>query len=321
MGVISGMAAEDLSARIRGIIPAIPTPLTREYEPDLPALRNIVRHVLAGGVHGLWVLGTGGEFPALDENQRQAVITTVVEEARGRVPVVAGTGHACTDMALRAARIAADAGADALFAIPPFYYFYEEQEIVQHVRAIARETPLPAILYNNPFNTKLGLSIGAVSVLSREADFIAVKDSTLNFDSFQALLRVVPRDGTFKMLQGDEMSLAAGLLMGADGAVMALPNIAPQLCVNLYDAVQAGEVKRARELQNDAASLFEIFSLPGRSGDSAFLAGQKAALEVMGLCERHLSKPFAPLRDEELEPIRGILERHDLLPASRHARV
>ena len=301
---------------MHGIIPAVPTPFSADEEVDVPALRRIVRFLIDGGVHGLWVLGTGGEFAALDDGQKRCVIATVVEETAGRIPVLAGTGASGTALALRMARLAAECGADVLFAIPPYYYFYEDREVLAHMRAVRDATELPVILYHNPFNTKMRLPLETVVALCGEARMIGIKDSSLNFDDFQALLRAVPRDGSFQVLQGDEMSLAAGLLLGADGAVLALPTVAPRLCADLYQAAHAGDMQRSLALQAEAADLFRVFQVPGRSGDSAFVAGQKGALELLGLCSRSVSRPFLPLTDAELETVAQILSRHRLLPSA-----
>jgi dihydrodipicolinate synthase/N-acetylneuraminate lyase len=310
------MISPELLSRIRGIVPAVPTPFADDGELDIPALRRIVRFLLEGGVHGLWVLGTGGEFTALEDEQKRRVITTVVQEAAGRVPVLVGTGQGGTKLATRAAVLAAECGADVLFAIPPYYYFYEDREVLAHIKEIRDATSLPVILYNNPLNTKIALPISTVQTLCREEGVVGIKDSSPNFDYFQTLLRIVPRDGSFKVLQGNEMSLAAGLLLGADGAVLALPTLAPRVCVQLYDCACTGDIHKARALQAIAADLLNVFSLPGRTGDSAFLAGQKAALEILGLCSRNVSAPFRRFTDDEMEPVRQILERHNLLSPS-----
>lgn len=310
------MASAEVVSRIHGIFPAVPTPFTEREEIDVTALCRVVRFLVEGGVHGLWVLGTGGEFAVLSDEQKRCVISTVVQEAGGRVPVLAGTGHGGTALAIRVAVLAAECGADALFVIPPYYYFYGDCEVLAHIRAVRDATPLPIILYHNPFNTKIQLPLASVQALCREERIIGIKDSSLNFDLLQALLRTVPRGGSFKVLTGNEMSLAASLLLGADGAVMALPTLAPRLCVKLYDAARAGDVNKAIALQAEAADLFSVFSQPGRSGDSAFVAGQKAALELLGLCSRSVSRPFLPFTDEEMDPVRRILDRHHLLSAA-----
>lgn len=313
-GYAHGVAHAHPAGMTVGVIAAVPTPFMGDERVDIAALRRIVRFLVEGGVQGLWALGTGGEFAALDDAQKRCVISTIVDEADARVPVVAGTGASGTVLAIRSARLAAECGADVLFAIPPYYYFHEEREILAHVRAVRDATSLPVIVYHNPFNTKVRLPVAAVEILCREERVVAIKDSSLDFDYLQALLRVVPRDGTFGVLQGNEMSFAAGLLCGADGAVLALPNIAPRLCVDLYQAACSGDIERAMALQARAADLFSVFTLPGRTSDSAFLAGQKAALELLGLCSRTVSRPFTSPTDEEMFTIRGILSRHHLLP-------
>jgi 4-hydroxy-tetrahydrodipicolinate synthase len=305
---------------MNGIFAAVPTPLDDRDHVDAPALRRVVRHLLSGGINGLWVLGSGGEFAALRDQDRREAISTVVEEAGGRVPVIAGTGASGSALACAAAIDAVECCADAVFAIAPYFYACNDAELLTHFRTIADASGLPVILYNNPHNTRVNLSLDLVGALAGDPRFAGMKDSSTDWDYFGRLLRAVPRDGSFRVLQGDEMALASSLLMGADGGVLALPVLAPALCVRLYEAAVAGDVASARELQTTLIGLLRVYSGYGRSVDSAFLSGQKGALELLGLCSRRVSGPFRAADEGEMMNIAAILRRYRLLPGSDEKR-
>lgn len=312
--------SERASRPLRGILAAVPTALDERGQVDAPALRRIVRHLIAGGVHGLWALGSGGEFAALREADCTEALRIIVDEASGAVPVVAGTGAAGTVSACDAAQRAELAGADAVFVLQPYYYTCSEAEFIAHARAVAEASGLPVVLYNNPANTRARITTGVVGELSSDPRFIAIKDSSGDWDYFGKLLRVTPRDGSFQVLQGDEIALLSSLLMGADGGVLALPVLAPALCARLYEAATRGDVETARTLQDEVIDLLRVYRAVGRSGDSAFLAGQKAALELLGLCSLRVCAPFRAADQGEVSHIAAILRRHHLTPLPSEER-
>lgn len=310
------VSTSSLATRLKGIFAAVPTPLDERHRVDISALRRIVQHLLEGGVHGFWVLGAGGEFAALRDSDRQCVIAAVVEVVAGRRPVLAGTGAAGMLLACEAAEQAAHLGADGVFAMAPYFYACGDNELVAHFRAIADSSNLPVLLYNNPHNTPTGLSIDLCATLAGDSRFVGVKDSSTDWDHFTRLLRTVPRDGRFAVLQGDETALATGLEHGADGAVLALPVIAPRVCVELYDAAMRGDSAAARELQTAMIGLLPIYSATGRSADSAFLAGQKAALELLKLSSRRICPPYRSPDEAEMQYVASILRRYNLIGAT-----
>src|SRR5437763_3785743 len=136
--------------RIQGIIPPVITPMQANEDLDLPRLRSFIDHLIASGVHGIFVLGTNSEFYALDETEKQQVIATAVEHVRGRVPVFAGTGAETTREAVRLTRMAAREGVQGVSVITPYFVAPSQQEIFDHYRRIAENTALPVVLYNNP---------------------------------------------------------------------------------------------------------------------------------------------------------------------------
>src|SRR5947209_16317237 len=179
--------------QLRGIIPPVATPMQSNEDLDLPRLRWFLDHLIAEGVHGIFVLGTNSEFYALDEREKQEVIATAVAHVRGRVPVYAGTGAETTREAVRLTKMAEKEGADGVSVITPYFITPNQQEIYDHYRRIAEATSLPVILYNNP-STCGGLMIGVETGarLAEIPNILGVKDSSGDLQNTQEYLRVVP---------------------------------------------------------------------------------------------------------------------------------
>lgn len=303
------LAASDL----RGVFAALPTPIDDQSEIDFPALQRVVDYVCDGGVHGVWALGSGGEFACVETAGRERLLAGIVEAVAGRVPVIAGSAATTTGEACRFARDAYRLGASAVSVMAPYYYACSPDELERHFRTVRDATPLPAVLYNNPWNTRTPLPLDLVAKLASEKLFLGIKDSSCDFDCLLRFVQQTRAAGSFAVLQGNELALGPAFLMGADGAVVALPAIAPKLCVSLYEAARLHDLEAVRKLQQEVAGLFRLYLLNGRSGDSAFLAGQKAALEILGLCSRRTLASVAPATDSECDEIRMILAQHGLL--------
>lgn len=304
-----------MNAIVRGVVAAVPTALG-PTGVDENGVRRIAGHLIANAVDALWVLGSGGEFALLTPAQQLQVVNVVAEEARGRVPVIMGTGDSDTSRSCAAARQARDAGAQFVFAMAPFYYSCSSTELERHFQLIAEAADLPVILYNNPWNTRVSLPIELVAKLSRNACFNGIKDSSADWDYFIRLLNAVPRDASFSVLQGNELSFGPSVLMGADGGVNALSVIEPKLFRDLFEAATRRDVGAVRTLQATVAELFQIYVSPGRTPDSAFLCNQKIALELLGLCSRIIPEPFEAATEEEIERVQTILQTHGLLASA-----
>src|SRR4051794_34431899 len=216
--------------RIQGIIPPVITPMKDNEELDLPRLRWFIDHLIASGVHGIFVLGTNSEFYALDEKEKQQVIATAVEHVRGRVPVYAGTGAETTREAVRLTRMAEKEGVQGVSVITPYFIAPSQQEIFDHYRRIAEATALPVVLYNNPSTCGgVKIDVDTVARLAEVPNVLGIKDSSGDLQNTCEYLRVVPE--RFSVMQGRDTMIFHALLSGAKGAVPATGNIAPKLVV------------------------------------------------------------------------------------------
>ena len=288
-----------------GIIPPLATPLRADESVDEPALRRLVRHVLDGGVHGIFAAGSTGEFAALADAARARAVEIVIEETAGRVPVLVGIGDASTLRAQAWARHAEAAGADAVVAILPYYYATSTvPEVVAHFERLVESSGLPLILYNIPSRTKSALPLAAVEQLRKNDRIVGIKDSAEELNVFYRLLEM--RAPGFRVFQGSEMQCGASVLLGADGAVLGISNLAPRLAVRLYEAAAAGDLARTRELQAVVADLNKIYWLAGSSQAGSL----KYALSYVGICEPTVTAPLAPAGAEAQGHIRALVDRH-----------
>jgi 4-hydroxy-tetrahydrodipicolinate synthase len=298
------------SVKIEGVIPALLTPLTEDGRVDDQALGKLVRYVVERGVHGLWVLGSSGEFPALCPEERRQVVEVVVAAARNsprKVPVIVGLGENDVRRVIHYAEEASSIGADACSTILPFFFAVDAQEARNHFEGIAKSSPLPLILYDNPSATKVKLDAEAYRELAESRNIIGLKESSGDFVRFQNLL-VTLRPGTsWKFLQGDERLAGPSLLLGADGLVATLAGIAPTLFTRLYKSATDEDAKSVFELQKKVLLLGKLFELTGQATDGAFFAGVKAALQVLGIGGRTVTKPFRSLPENKMVEVEEIL--------------
>src|SRR5215469_16968733 len=200
--------------KIQGIIPPVATPMQANEDLDLPRLKWFIDHLIASGVHGIFVLGTNSEFYALDEREKQEVIATAVAHVNRRVPVFAGTGAETTREAVRLTRMAEREGVDGVSVITPYFINPTQQEIFDHYRRIAENTALPVVLYNNPATCGgVKIDVDTVARLAEISNILAIKDSSGDLQNTIEYLRVVP--DRFAVLQGRDTLIYPALMFGA----------------------------------------------------------------------------------------------------------
>jgi 4-hydroxy-tetrahydrodipicolinate synthase len=288
----------------KGILPALVTPFTdngKELSED--RLRNLVNRCIELGVSGVVPCGTTGEFVNLTVDEKKRLIDIVVDEVNGRVAVVAGTGASGTIQALEMTRYAKDAGADAALIVTPFYLKPTDRGIYEHFYTIATEVDLPVILYNIPQCTGVWLTWQMVEDLAEIPNIVGLKDSSGELKLILAVLEKV-RDKINVMCGYDEVVLPA-LAAGASGAILASANVIPDFWVDIYDSVQKGSLRKARELQFKIQKIARIIAKSGP-------VGTKEALNMMGIKVGPVRRPLSvggELTYEEREELRLDLEK------------
>lgn len=286
--------------RFAGIMPPLTTPLTEDGTLDEAGLRRFVEYVLAGGVHGVVVLGSSGEAALLHPDVRRRTVEVAVEAVNGRVPVVVGTGEPGTALAVETTRRAREAGADAAIVVPPYYYSLDQEAVKRHYRAV-REAGLPVLAYHIPSLTKVPIEVETLLALAEDGTLSGVKDSAGNFGYYQ---RVV--DGTralpgFAALQGSDAYLFAGMAYGGDGAISVVSQVIPKIMVALYDAARAGDWARARALHRRYQQVGPVIG-PG------WIPAIKGALSALGICGPFVAAPNLPWDHERLSAQRQRIE-------------
>lgn len=290
---------DDLS----GVIPPLATPLTDDHKIDVPNLRRLVNYVIDGGSSGVFVMGSTGEFPFFSREVRRSIIETVVDETNGRVPVLAGISDAGTELAIMNTKDAEEVGADAIVCTLPYYFATpQESAILEHFRSVAQSTKLPMAMYNIPSTVKTFIKVNVVVKLAEEGTAKSIKDSSTDFIHFQDLTYALRHMPKFRIFQGSEFQIGASVLMGAHGGVLGVANLAPRLCVQLYEAAARGDAAQTRELQRQVTALSQLFW----TGESV-VGSLKAALSIVGLCSPITSIPMPSASEGSIMKIRQIM--------------
>ena len=307
------------SARLTGVVPPLVTPLTPSYDVDTASLARLIQYQLAGGVNGVFVLGTSGEGTFLTDEQRQVVLETTVAEVAGQVPVLAGVIDTSTNRVAAHVSAALKAGVDALVATAPFYAATHRAEIERHfarLAALAGDTPLYAYDIPSRVGTKLPASV--VMALGEQGVIAGVKDSSGQETSLRELVlsRREKHLDDFAIMTGSEVTVDSALAFGVDGVVPGLGNVDPAGYVRLFKAAVGGDAAAARAEQDRLFRLFDIINVADRKrmgASSAALGAFKAGLHLLGVIDCPVTAyPCIPLNDTEIAALRPLLDRAGL---------
>jgi dihydrodipicolinate synthase/N-acetylneuraminate lyase len=300
----------------RGIIPPLVTPLKGRDTLDCAGLEKLIEHILAGGVHGLFVLGSTGEAPSLSARLQREMTERSVKLARGRAPVLVGITNTSFTDSVNLAHWAAECGADALVLAPPYYFPADQPELVEYIEHLLPELPLPLFLYNMPSLTKVSFDPDTVSKLIDQTGLAGLKDSSGSMIYFHRLRAAIKaRRPDFALFVGPEELLGESVLLGGSGGVCGGANVWPQLYVQLYQAAVAGDHARVAELHDTVMRISSRLYRIGRHS-SSYMKGVKCALAELGICDDFMAEPFHKFRQEEREQVRLFLHELGLLTAS-----
>lgn len=291
-----------------GIIPPLVTPLEYADQLDVEGLDALLNHVIAGGVHGVFVLGTTGEGPSLPYKMRTELIERTCDQVAGRVPVLVGVTDSSRREALNVADQAAQQGADGLVLAPPFYYLIRQDELIAFVEDILNQVTLPVFLYNHPGCTGVSFELDTVEEVAAHPRVAGFKDSSGNGTYFHELKRVLD-EADVPLFVGPEQLLAESLIMGADGGVSGGANAFPELYVSIYDAVREDRLEDAVRLQDRVMDVREAIYGGSRYGNSSVIGGLKSALSAMDICREVCLPPLSTPTKERSRDIAEFVER------------
>lgn len=287
---------------LQGLIPPLMLPMTRAGDVDRDSLAAQVRWLLGSGASGLWVNGTTGEFHALDERERTAVVADVVATAEGSGFVIAQVGAPATRAAVRMAERAKAAGADIVAAVAPYYLAFDQMELKDYYRAVADAVGERVVAYQIPVMTKVALTLDSLVELAEEETLAAFKDSAGDIVWFRRLIEAARERGLdLRAFAGGGGMVDSSIIAGAPGAMCAIANLVPRHCAGLVERALAGDWMEAARRQTELNRLIEALRLPDRSlWGAATVPPYKYILEARGLIAGDTcSAPLRPLSSEE----------------------
>jgi 4-hydroxy-tetrahydrodipicolinate synthase len=284
---------------ITGSLVAIVTPMLKDGGLDLPRFRKLIDWHVAEGTDGIVVVGTTGESPTVGFDEHKELIRIAVEHARGRIPIIAGTGANSTAEAVELAESAKKHGATAQLSVVPYYNKPTQEGQYQHFCRIAEAVDLPMILYNVPARTVADLENDTVLRLAQVPGIIGIKDATANLGRGTDLLRRAPRN--FAIYSGEDVTALPLILCGGHGVISVTANVAPKLMHQMCAAALVGDVKKARELNN------RLLPLHQRLFIETSPSPVKWAMAEMGLIEYGLRLPMVPVTERCHQPLREAL--------------
>ena len=287
---------------LKGIIPPMVTPLTANGELDESGLKKLVDHLITGGVHGIFLLGTNGEAPSLTYALRKELITKACKYIANRVPVLVGITDTSFQGSLDIAAHAKIAGADAVVIAPPYYFPISQNEMVDYLENLTPKLTLPFLMYNMPSCTKLHLSIETIR-RAKELGAVGVKDSSGDLDYLYELLEEFKSSPDFAIIVGTESFLSKNIKGGGHGAVAGGANFFPKLFVDLYNASVENNIPVILELEEKVDYIYDtIYSLGNHQ--SRITKGTKCVLSVLGVCEDNMALPLRKFGKKEREQIK-----------------
>ena len=287
-----------MKSPLSGIVPPMVTPLRDRDTLDLDGLERLIEHILAGGVNGLFILGTTGEGPSLSYRLRRELVERVCRQVKQRVPVLVGITDTAFIESVNVARASVDAGADAVVVAPPYYLPEAQPELREYVEHLLPELPLPLFLYNMPALTKVNIELETVRWALDQPRIAGLKDSSGDLDYFRNAAVLLKHRPDWSLLIGPEEKLLDALQAGGHGGVSGGANLFPRLYAQLCTSHRSGDSARARELQSQIQRIGDALYHIGKHS-SSIIKGIKCALACLGVCNDFMAEPFHRFRADE----------------------
>jgi 4-hydroxy-tetrahydrodipicolinate synthase len=283
------------------------TPLSSPGCLDAESTEKMVAHLRAGGVDGIFLLGTTGEGPHLPYQVREALVEKTCAFVKGELPVLVGITETDLEGALSFAAKCKGFGASGVVAAPPYYFKLTQDECVEWYRQLADRLPLPLVVYDMPAHTDTTIEPATIAEIAKHPNVVAMKDSSsviALFNKYRVALK--PQSDRFSLFMGPDEAMGEAVLFGADGGVCTGANLWPTTFAKMYAAAKRGDVAEARRLQEITTTSSSLLYGIGQ-GQIGFLKGVKAALSEMGLVKNVLTPPFKPFGSAETETVRAAL--------------
>lgn len=298
----------EFKSPLSGIIPPLVTPLLGNDTLDVASLENLVEHLIAGGVHGLFILGTTGEEQSLSYRLRKQMISETSRINAGRLPLLVCITDTSIVESINLANYAADCGASAVVSAAPYYFATGQPELAEFYEDLLKELPLPLFLYNMPSHVKVNFSPDTIYRIAQNENVVGFKDSSANLPYFQSVMYKMRDRKNFAMLMGPEEVTAESVMLGANGGINGGANMFPELYVALYNAAKEGNLKMVWHLQQLVMQISSTIYSVGKYG-SSYLKGLKCACSLLGVIkDDFVAAPFHKFNEPERNKIREALD-------------
>ena len=289
----------------QGVFTAIVTPFSEEGKIEESTLRKLVDFQIENGINGLVPMGTTGESPTLNYKEHERVIEVVVDQTKGRVPVIAGTGSNCTDEAIKLTKYAKEVGVSASLQVAPYYNKPTQEGFFQHFTAIAGAVDLPIIVYNIPGRSGKNIENSTMLKLAKHPNIVAVKEASGNIPQIMALIHQKPDD--FDVLSGDDNLVFPIMALGGKGVISVASNLIPQQMIDFVAAALAGKWDDARSQHYALLPLFKAIFLETNP------IPIKAALAMKGMIKETYRLPMCPMSPQNREKLKNVLRELNIL--------
>ena len=293
-------------AEIKGIIPAILTPMNEDESINLDVMREQIDRLIDGGVHGLFPFGKNGEGYILNEKEKEEILEATIAQVNGRVPVYAGTGCISTRDTIRMSKKAQELGADILSIITPSFAVASQKELYDHYVEVAKHVDIPIVLYNIPARTGNKLLPETVAKLAKDVDVImGAKDSSGDWENLKAYIQLTrDLDKDFRVLSGNDSLILPALKEGGAGGIAGCANVYPHVLASIYDLFKEGKLDEAQKAQDSIASLRAVF----KYGNPNTIV--KTAVSLLGYNVGKCRAPFNQVPEEGIEALKKVLEEN-----------
>ena len=293
---------------LKGIIVPLVTPLLGRDTLDETGLIRLIEHVIKGGVHAIFVLGTTGEGPSLSYRLRRELIEKTCKQVGGRIPVIVGITDTAFTESVKMASTAEKFGASAVVLAPPFYFPAGQAELYEYLKDIAAKISLPIYLYNMPSHPKLILEHEMVLKAAELPGVCGIKDSSGDMVYLNNIMKKLKGKKDFSFFVGPEQLLGEALFLGVNGGVNGGANFSPELYVNLYNAAMAKDWEEVKKYHDKIMEICTTIYSVGSFG-SSYLKGIKCVLSQLGICSDLMAEPFHAFREEEKKMIKGCIDK------------
>lgn len=296
---------------LKGIIPPMITPLKSNNELDKEGVVRLIEHLIGGGIHGLFLLGTNGEGPSLSKELRKQFLKLSSEVINGRIPILVGISDAAFQESVDMAYYCKSIGVDAVVVAPPFYFPATEDEMINYVENLAVALPLPFMLYNMPLHTKINLTLPTIR-RAKELGAIGVKDSSGDMSNLYYLIDAFKEDTEFSVFAGTELFLPDAVIAGGHGAVAGGANVFPKLFVDLYDAAVNRDDVKITKFRNKVIWLCNNLYKVGPS-NARITVSIKCALSILGICNDEMALPLRKLDANGRKKVESLLSEFNTI--------